>query len=66
LVDYTLAPSDSGTVLTMACARPEGSALARASFTAILPAMMNTVEEALGVFKERVENEATSMADARA
>jgi uncharacterized protein YndB with AHSA1/START domain len=66
LVDYTLAPSDSGTVLTMACARPEGSALARASFTAILPAMMKTVEEALGVFKERVESEATSMADAQA
>jgi hypothetical protein len=40
--------------------------LARASFTAILPAMMKTVEEALGVFKERVESEATSMADAQA
>jgi len=58
LVDYTLAPTESGTVLAMACARPEGSTLARASFSAIAPTMMKTVEEALGVFKGRVETEA--------
>jgi hypothetical protein len=58
LVDYTLAPTESGTVLTMACARPEGSASAMASFTAVLPAMMEAVEGALGVFKERVETAA--------
>jgi uncharacterized protein YndB with AHSA1/START domain len=62
LVDYTLAPTESGTVLTMACARPEGSALARASFSAVVPAMMKAVETALGVFKERVETEAVSPA----
>jgi hypothetical protein len=65
LVDYTLAPTESGTVLTMACARPEGSALARASFTAVVPAMMKALEEALFVFKERVEAEAVTAAGSR-
>jgi hypothetical protein len=58
LVDYTLAASGSGTVLSMACARPEGSAAALASFADVLPAIMNTVEGALGAFKERLESEA--------
>lgn len=41
----------------MACARTEGSALARASFTAVVPALMKVVQEALAGFKERVELE---------
>ena len=62
LVDYTLAPTESGTVLTMACARPEGSALARASFTTVAPAMMKGVEEGLAMFKARVESAAVAVA----
>jgi hypothetical protein len=65
LVDYGLAQTESGTVLTMACARPEGSTLARASFTAVVPAMMKAVEGALGVFKERLETEAVAPAASR-
>jgi uncharacterized protein YndB with AHSA1/START domain len=55
LVDYTLAPIESGTALTMAWARPEGSVLARAGFGTILPALTKAVEEALEAFKQRVE-----------
>jgi uncharacterized protein YndB with AHSA1/START domain len=57
LVDYTLTPSDRGTVLTMAAARPEGSAEALASFETAVPAIMAAVEGALAVFKELVEAE---------
>lgn len=62
LVDYSLVPSESGTVLTMACARPEGSLLAQASFTAVAPAMMKALEEALALFKDRVESAAVAVA----
>ena len=47
-----LAPIESGPVLAMPCARAAGSALARASFTAFVPAMMKVVEGALAGFKE--------------
>ena len=65
LVDYTLVPGETGTVLTMACARPEGSALARASFTAIVPTLMKTVDGALHVFKDRLETEAAQLASSQ-
>ena len=65
LVDYTLAATETGTVLTMACARPEGSPSAKASFADVLPAIMTAVEGALGVFKERLEAEAVSPAGSR-
>jgi hypothetical protein len=62
LVDFTLASSESGIVLTMACARPEGSALAQASFTAVVPSMMKGVDWALAAFKERVETASVTKA----
>jgi uncharacterized protein YndB with AHSA1/START domain len=55
LVDYTLTQTESGTTLTMAAARPEGSAEALASFETVGPAVMTSVEGALGAFKELVE-----------
>ncbi len=62
LVDYTLHPTQDGTRLTMACARPTGSAQALAVFTAALPHIMEAAESALAAFKERVEREAIPLA----
>ena len=62
LVDYTLQPIEGGTLLTMACARPTGSALGRAVFPSVLPKLMKGVETALALFKDRVEAEATMTA----
>ncbi len=58
LVDYTLEPTESGTKLTMAAARPTGSIVARAVFPAVLPKLMAGVAMALVQFKERVEKDA--------
>ena len=62
LVDYTLEPTEGGTMLTMACARPTGSALGRAVFPSLLPKLMKGVETALALFKARGEAEATATA----
>jgi hypothetical protein len=37
LVDYRLEPTNGGTVLTMAAARPTGTKLGRAVFPTVLP-----------------------------
>ena len=58
LVDYTLEPTESGTLLTMAAARPTGSALGRAVFPSVAPKLLKGVETALVLFKERLETEA--------
>lgn len=58
LVDYTLQPTEGGTTLTMAAARPTGPKLGRAVFPTVLPKLMQGVETALGLFKERLEAEA--------
>lgn len=57
LVDYTLASTDAGTVLTMAAARPTGPKLGRAVFPTVLPKLMEGATAALRLFKERVETE---------
>lgn len=61
-VDYRLSPTDHGTLLTMAAARPEGSPEALAGFAAIWPAMRDGVSQALGVFKEIVEADVAAFA----
>jgi hypothetical protein len=62
LVDYTLEPTQAGTRLTTAAARPEGSVLARTIFNTAAPSIMKRVETALGHFKDRVEAEAMTFA----
>jgi uncharacterized protein YndB with AHSA1/START domain len=58
LVDYTVESTDTGTLLTMTAARPEGSAVARAGFATVGPTILKAVDTALGAFRDRLESEA--------
>src|SRR5919201_4002234 len=60
LVDYTLEATESGTLLTMAGARPTGSALGRAVFPSVAPKIEKGIETAVVLFKERLETEAAA------
>lgn len=62
LIDYRLEPTETGTNLTMAAARPTGSEIALSVFSSALPQIMNGVEASLGLFRERVEAEAMTAA----
>ena len=60
LVDYRLEPTETGTRLTMAGARPEGTAAARDVFNSMDGPLKERLDGALGEFKRQVEASLTT------
>lgn len=54
-VDYTLVPTDTGTTLGLAAARPGGTVEEVAGFDAVWPEILEAMNEGLRSFKEIVE-----------